>query len=476
MTYQNSSPADFIALGPWIITAAAAVLVLLVLSFRRRHGLILVLTLCGLAAAFFSLAVAAGQIPRPVGALFQVDGFALFYSGLILLLAFAVALFAYGYLEGQQVRREEFYPLLLLGTLGAMVLSAGSHFASFFLGLETLSVSLYVLIAYLVARPGPVEAGLKYLILAGASSAFLLFGMALVYAASGTMLFSELSRAEPSPMFLAGLGMMLVAAGFKLALVPFHLWTPDVYQGAPAPAGAFIATVSKGAMIAVLLRVFFDEGAITAEPVWWALALPAFASMLCGNLLALLQENVKRILAYSSIAHFGYLMTAFLAARDLAVETATFYLVGYCAATLAAFGVVTVLSEREREAERFDDYRGLFWRRPALATVLTTALLSLAGIPLTVGFPGKFYLVAAGVDASLWVLLFALLLGSAIGLFYYLRVIVVMFGEPPVTVAGALPVWSGAAVLLAVLTLVMLWLGVDPEPLIQLIRRIRIGA
>jgi NADH-quinone oxidoreductase subunit N len=463
--------ADLTALLPIIVLGASSVAIMLVIAFHRDHTLTSVLTEVGLALAFIALRPAAEVAPRQVTALLVVDHYALFFMGLLLAAAFIVAALSYGYLERREEFQEEFYLLLLLATLGALVLAASSHFASFFLGLETLTVSLYALIAYQRTRDESIGAGMKYLVLGGASTAFLLFGMALVYAESGTMEFVRLARVQlTGEMALAGLAMMIVGIGFKLAIVPFHMWTPDVYQGAPAPVTAYVATVSKGAMFALVLRYFWQVNLQSYHSLTLTFTMISIASMFAGNLLALLQNNIKRLLAYSSIAHLGYLLGAFLASGPLAATAATFYLVAYFVTTLAAFGVVTVMSDQERDADSIEDYQGLFWRRPWLAGVLTVSLLSLAGIPLTAGFIGKFYIVAAGIGSSLWLLVILLVVNSAIGLFYYLRVTVAMFARAPEgkLVPVALPLVSG--VVLAGLALMLIWLGIYPAPLVHIIQ------
>lgn len=476
---------DFIALLPLLLTALSSLAVLLLAAFRRDHPLVAVVTSLGLTAAFLTVPVAAEVAPRQVTPLLLVDAYALFYAGLILAASLAVAILSYGYLMKQEGQREEFYALLLVATLGAMALAAASHFASFFLGLELLSVSLYVLIAYVRTDSRPLEAGIKYLILSGTSSAFLLFGMAVIYFQSGTMEFSRTAAlladtSELPSTFLVGLVLIMTGVGFKLAVVPFHMWAPDVYQGAPAPVTAFLATVSKGAMVALLLRYFVEIAAFRSEMLWWVLAGIATLSMFAGNLLALLQDNVKRLLAYSSIAHLGYLLVAFLAGGSLAIEAVTFYLIAYFVTTLGAFGVVSVLSRPGDEAEALDDYHALFWRRPWLAAVFTIMLLSLAGIPLTVGFIGKFYVIAAGIDSSLWVLIVLLVVNSAIGLFYYLRVIVAMTAARRPDVRSAdnaqtLHVSYADGLVLAALSGCLFWLGLYPAPVIRLVQAIQRG-
>jgi len=414
--------------------------------------------------------------PRKVMSLLILDQYALFYIGLILGATFAIAILCHGYLERHAETREELYVLLLVATLGSMVLVASSHFVSFFLGLEILSVALYALSAYLHTRRRPIEAGVKYLILAGSSSAFLLFGMALIYAQLGTMDLSRLEGllvgAQNSPLVLAGLTFIVTGIGFKLGVVPFHLWTPDVYEGAPAPVTAFIATISKGAIFALLLRYFYTIGAQHFRAVFVLFAIIAIASMLIGNLMALLQNNVKRILAYSSIAHMGYLLVAFEASGGMASEAVAFYLVAYFITTVGAFGVVTILSDEERDADTLEDYAGLFWRRPVLASIFTLMMLSLAGIPVTAGFLAKFYVVTAGASAGIWALILILVISSVIGLFYYLRIVATLYARRPEAAPHAEPHSTAGSYVLVVLTILLVWLGVYPASLLKVIRTV----
>lgn len=469
---------DVLALLPLIVLAGTSLLVMLAVTIRRRHGFALGLTLAGLAAAFGCIWTAAPLAPCKVTSLLVIDNYSLFYFGLLIAANFAVVILSNDYLAKHDLHREELYILLLTATTGASVLVASSHFASFFLGLEILSVSLYAMISYLRLQRRPLEAGIKYLVLAAASAAFLLFGMALVYADLGTMDFTRMASTlsgggARDVLLVAGLALIITGIGFKLAVVPFHLWTPDVYEGAPAPVTAFIATVSKGAMFALLLRYFYHSGGKTNRQVLLVFTIIAIASMLAGNLLALLQRNVKRILAYSSIAHMGYLLVGFLASGELAVEAVTFYLVAYFITTVGVFGVVSALSTHEREAESLEDYRALFWRRPALAGVFTLMLLSLAGIPVTAGFIGKFYLVAAGASSALWALVIILVVSSVIGLFYYLRIIAAMYAAPEHEAAQiASRVSSAAGTVLAVLAGLLVWFGIYPEPLLRIIHTI----
>lgn len=467
---------DLIPLLPLLVLSAGIVIVMLVTAFRRSHRLIFALTLLGLALSLAVLPLASNGLPRPVTPLIVVDGFAIFYIALVLATSLVVVLLSFNYLEKVSVHKEEYYLLIMLATLGAVLLVVSNHFVSFFIGLETLSISLYTLIGYTRFERQRVEAAIKYLILAAAASSFLLFGMALAYLVYGTMQFdlmtspADFSGAD-SALLTIGIAMLMVGIGYKLALVPFHQWAPDVYQGAPAPVTAFVATVSKGGMIALMLRLFSFVPVPLGSNLWNVIALIAILSMLAGNILAVVQNNVKRILAYSSIAHFGYMLVAFLASNDLSISSMTFYLVVYIITSLMAFGVIAMLSRPEREFEELEDYRGLFrqQRRPAL--FLGLALLSLASLPPTGGLVGKIFLAAAGVESSLWLLLAALVIGSVIGVFYYLRVAITIFRQPEEgsPTWAALPLSPLANITLAVLSVSLIILGIFPAPLIRLI-------
>ena len=471
--------AAFIAFAPFTLLGAVTIIVMLLIALRRSHRLAAFSTILGLLLCCIALPFAAPASPIAVTPLFVIDGTVLFYSGLVLVSALIAAVLSYAYLDPLQGPREEYYLLLLTATLGAAVLPASNHFASFFLGLETLSISLLGLIAYGSPRGNAAEAGIKYLVLGGASSAFLLFGMALIYADLGTMSFArigELAAAAQTPdLFrLVGVAMILTGVGFKLSLVPFHMWTPDIYEAAPAPVTGFIAVVSKIAVFAVILRYFILAEGPQDTSLRAGLAAIAILSMLGGNLLALLQGNLKRLLAYSSIAHLGYLLVAFLAAGTLGLDAAAYYLAAYAVTNFGAFGIVGLLSApgSGREADRIKDYRGLFRTHPFLAGSLALMLFSLAGIPPTMGFIGKFYLIASGVGAGLFWPVVALVIGSVIGLYYYLRVLVVMAMPVADEHPAALPVSPpllGRAVI-GVLLVLLLALGAYPAPAIALIR------
>ncbi|MDH4089390.1 MAG: NADH-quinone oxidoreductase subunit N [Cyclobacteriaceae bacterium] len=472
------SKTDLLSVIPIFILTSAAILILFSIAVKRNHKVIYLITTVSLAADFIYIALFSAKTKWIIEPLFIIDGFGTFNTGLILLSALAVSMISYAYFEQREERKEEYYILLILATLGAVVLVISKHFISLFLGLEILSVSLYAMITYLRKRERSDEAGIKYLILAAFSSAFLLFGMALVYASAGSMEFSGIAKhlassSSMSPVVFAGLGLMTVGIGFKLGVVPFHMWTADVYEGAPAPVTAYIATVSKGGMMALLVRFFVVIDGYRYTALMMAFAVIAIASMFIGNFLALRQNNVKRILAYSSISHVGYILVAFLAGGTLGVQAVTFYLVAYFITTIGAFGILATLSDRDRDAEMREDYKGLFWARPWTAAIFTAMLLSLAGIPLTAGFIGKFYIVAAGVGNGQWLLVLMLAVNSAIGLYYYIKIIATMFEpyekeRPSDQLYPSIYIVSG--VTMAVLTLLLVWIGTNPSGIMDLIQ------
>ncbi|APU30280.1 NADH:ubiquinone oxidoreductase subunit N [Ectopseudomonas alcaliphila JAB1] len=472
-----------IALLPLLVTSLTAIVVMLAIAAKRNHALTFILSVVGLNLALLSLIPALEVAPLEVTPLLLIDTFACYYMALVLAASLACVTLIHAYLGGESGKgypgnREELYLLVLLSAAGGLVLVSAQHLASLFIGLELLSVPTYGMIAYAFFNKRSLEAGIKYMVLSAAGSAFLLFGMALLYAESGNLAFADIGVSlarESSQLVQIGIGMMLIGLAFKLSLVPFHLWTPDVYEGAPAPVAAFLATASKVAVFAVLLRLYQISPAMSGGWLSDLLTLIAIASILFGNLLALLQNNLKRLLGYSSIAHFGYLLVALIASQGLAVEAVGVYLATYVLTSLGAFGVITLMSTpySGRDADALYEYRGLFWRRPYLTAVLTVMMLSLAGIPLTAGFIGKFYVIAAGVEAQLWWLLGAMVLGSAIGVFYYLRVMVTLFMREPNMHRHDAPFdWGQRAggIMLLVVALLAFIIGVYPQPLLELVQ------
>ncbi|GEN24069.1 NADH-quinone oxidoreductase subunit N [Halomonas cupida] len=466
-----------LALTPLVLVCVTAIVVMLGIAWRRHHTAITIVTVVGLNLALIAL-IGVWRMAPLATPMLAIDGLAIFAAVLILVAALACATLGHAYLEHYRGPREEFYLLLLCATAGAMVLAASTHLATLFFGLELLSMPLYGMLAYTYHERRSLESGIKYLVLSAAATAILLFGMALLYADTGHLDFAGLATglvADAGAWSLAGAALMLLGLSFKLSIVPFHQWTPDVYEGGPSPASTFLASASKVAVFVVLLRLVMAVPAFQNALLHSVLAVLAILTMLVGNLLALTQSNLKRLLGYSSIAHFGYLLTALVVSDGLAVEATGVYLVVYMLTTLGAFGVVTLISSpyRGEDAAALHHYRGLFWRRPYLTAVLTVTMLSLAGIPFTAGFIGKFYIIALGVEAERWWLVGGVVVGSAIGLYYYLRVMVTLYlAEAGMQKRDAPEDWgvrAGGVVVLGVALLIIL-LGIYPTPMIDWVR------
>ena len=466
--------ADISLLLPLIIVGVAAIIVMLSVAIKRNYLFVNCITLIALLAAFLSIIfMSPGR--SEVGVLFVIDGFGKFFMALILAAGFVITLISYSYLKKQETIREEYFILMLIATLGSIAMVISNHFISFFLSLELLSISLYALIAYLKKKETAVEAGIKYLVLAAVSTAFLLFGVALIYAHTGRLDFSfasiDLAAAQtPDILFLAGLALVIVGVGFKLGIVPFHLWAPDVYAGSPPPVAAFISTVSKGSIVAFLFRLFFEMEEFKNHSVFIAFSVIAIASMFIGNWLALREQNVKKILAYSSIAHLGYVLVAFLSASALGKQAAAFYLTSYFIIMIGSFGAIAVLSRKENGGDTVEDYKGLYQQKPWFAVYFTVMLLALAGVPLTSGFIADFYLLQAGAGSEIWLLMFCLIVSAVIGLFYYLRVVIALFSKKenagPFYERLSPPTWIALAFLLVLLV----WIGVYPSTLLHIIQ------
>lgn len=462
---------DIALLRPEIILAAGAVIVMFGIAVKRNAAFSNILTLIIFVLAFiFVLQPTAGR--EYISGLFVVDGLGSYLSVIIIAAAFIITLFSYPYFKIQTETKEEFYILLILATLGSVCMVISNHFISFVLSLELLSVSLFSLIGYLKNKKVSIEAAIKYLIMAAVATSFVLFGFALIYAETGNMdlqgISENLQDQPPGMLVVAGLALSIVGFGFKMALVPFHFWTPDIYAGAPAPVSAFVATISKGAAFIFLLRLFYSVGGLSQNGIWIAFAVLATASMFIGNWLALRQQNIKRLLAYSSVSHLGYLMVAFLSFSEPGIRAASFYLLVYFVSMLAAFGLITYFSGKKGEPMMVEDYRGLFWSKPWLAAFFTLVMFSLAGIPFSAGFMGKFYILASGMNSGPVFLLIVLVVSSTIGLFYYLRVVGVMLSRTGSVLTGYIGERSLILkILLIILFLLMIWFGTWPAPVLD---------
>lgn len=401
-----------------------------------------------------------------------VDGFRIFTNFLFLGAAALVVVISFDYVEREGITEGEFYALLLFAVVGMMILAGSRDLILIFLGFELMSLAVYVLVGFNRQDPKSAEASLKYFLLGAFSSAFLLYGMALLFAAGGTtnlgLMRHTLQPGEIELVTVVGMALLAIGFGFKVSAVPFHVWTPDAYEGAPTPVTAFLGAAIKGAAFAAFIRIFvLALGDLHAywEGIIWALAA---LTMILPNLIALVQDNIKRMLAYSSIAHAGYLLVALVAANESGMASFLFYLVAYTVMIVGAFAVVLVLAGKGDRRQRISDYAGLGWSHPWAAAILALFLVSLAGLPPTGGFVGKFYILRASVEAGYVNLAVILAVTTLISYYYYLRVIVTMYMRPTVTplerVEWGVPLRSA----LAVCAIVTLLLGILPSwPLLK---------
>ncbi len=393
----------------------------------------------------------------------QVDAFSVFFHFLVAAITAVVILTSFEYMEVQKIRAGEYYALILFGAVGMSLMSSAVELVLIFIALEISSISTYILAGFRRRAAISSESSVKYFLLGSFATAFFLYGVALMFGATGSTSIAVIAQAlasGPAPLLAyVGVALMFVGLGFKVAAAPFHIWTPDVYEGAPSPVVGFMSTAPKAAVFAVLLRILFEAH---APGRLWLIWVVAALSMTLGNIGALVQDNVKRLLAYSSIAHAGYLLVAFAALPDNGIPAAMFYTASYAAMNVGAFAVISHVAGAGERLVTLEDYAGLGKRSPLLAATLTIFLLSLIGIPITGGFFAKFYVFSAALQANLWGLVIIGVLNSAIGAYYYLRIIVVMYmrdAREEVSVSR-IPLAMGTA--LAITVIATIYLGVLP--------------
>lgn len=398
----------------------------------------------------------------------QVDSFSVFFHVLIIAITAVVILISYEYMAVQRIRAGEYYALILFGAVGMALMSSAVELVLIFIALEISSISSYVLAGFRRHEAASAEASLKYFLLGSFATAFFLYGVALMFGATGSTNIDRISntlQAAPVPLLAyVAVALMFVGLGFKVAAAPFHIWTPDVYEGSPAPVVGLMSTAPKAAAFAVLLRVVF---VINVHAIFWVIWIAAALSMTLGNISAFVQSNVKRLLAYSSIAHAGYLLVAFAAAPQLGTSAAMFYTAAYAAMNLGAFAVVSHFANAGERYVTLEDYEGLGRSSPLLAATLTIFLLSLIGIPMTGGFFAKFYVFSAAVKANLiWLTVIGVVNGG-IGAYYYLRIIVMMYMREPRKEVPVMPVPFTLGVALAACLAATLYLGLFPGRVLQ---------
>jgi len=423
------------AIYPEVILTVVALLVLMLEVFRnqkRFEDLISYVTLGGTLLAAIFVVAQRGEIVNAFSGLYIVDNYSQFFKLVILLGTFLTILISIKYAKDEQINHGEYYSLILFGTIGMMVMVSGSDLMTIFMGIELLSISLYVLAGYTRKRNVSNEASLKYFLLGAFATGFLIYGIALIYGATGSTNLHSIGQAMSSGsenMWLLTVGMVLlvVGFGFKISIVPFHMWTPDVYEGAPSTVTAFMSAGPKAAGLAAFIRVFAE--ALPALQTNWVtlLWIVAVLTMTVGNVMALRQTNVKRLLAYSSIAHVGYALVGFVSASELGITAVMFYMLGYTFMNIGAFAVVALIGRKNEEKTSVQDYTGIGFKYPLVGLAMVIFLFSLAGIPPTAGFTGKFYLFLAAVKAGYVGLAVIAVLNSVVGVYYYLRITVVMY-------------------------------------------------
>ncbi len=471
---------DLYLIAPEIIMTAFGFLVLLIDVFTPRaekKGYLGIICLIGIILAFLFTLPQFGFVKSGFGGMFTSDGFSLFFKLLFLIIAFLTILISMGYVQREGIEFGEYYALILFSTLGMMLMSAGTHLITLFLGLETMSISIYILTGMMREDRRSIEAAMKYFLLGAFATGFLLYGIALLYGATGSLHLKEVGSYIASknllknPMLMMSLVFLTIGFGFKIASVPFHMWTPDVYEGAPTSITAFMATGVKAAGFSALVRVFFS--ALPGfKPDWTSIMwLIAVATMTVGNIVAISQENIKRMLAYSSIAHAGYILVAFVAGNDLGTSGILFYLMAYAFMNIGAFTVVILLGKKGEENTLISDYAGIGFKYPLLSAAMTIFLLSMAGIPPLGGFMAKFYVFSAAVESKFYWLVIIGVLNSAVSVYYYLRVTVLMyFRESEREITGLQ--FSPALVFALIVAVVgTLYMGIFPSNVLSFAQR-----
>lgn len=466
-------------IGPELILSITTLLILLLSLAARKKSqeLIPYLSLGGVFLTLVYTISLWGKQEYGFQNMIILDNYALFFKIIFLITAALTILMSIKYLQEEGFAYGEYYALILFAAVGMMLMAAAADLIIIFLGLETFSLSIYVLAGFFRNRPKANESSLKYFLLGAFSTGFLLYGIALIYGATGSTNLKRIYEfvnsitTLPPPLLLIGMALLIVGFGFKVASVPFHMWTPDVYEGAPTSITAFMAVGPKAAGFAAFLRVFL-YALSSLQPDWtWVLWVLAVLTMTLGNIVAIAQKNIKRMLAYSSIAHAGYILVAMVAANELGIASVLYYILAYAFMNLGAFAVVILYGRKGEENINIEDYSGLASKYPLLALAMAIFMFSLAGIPPTAGFVGKFYIFSAAVKAGYVELAIIGVLNSALSVYYYLRVTVMMYMRPAEKEWTKLEPSLGLIIVLIIAALATLQIGITPAPYLNLAKK-----
>jgi NADH-quinone oxidoreductase subunit N len=463
------SQADMMRLAPELVLCAMGIIIMVAEPFAEHRGrkVLDVLAVIGALGALAAIWLPAHHTGTAFSNLLRVDQFSVFVHAIVGVVALFVILAAPSYLDREQLPHGEFFALILFATAGMGVMASAQELITAFVGLEVSSISSYILASYRRDVPRSNEAAMKYFLLGSFATAFFLYGVALIYGSTGTTVLPQIDSTTAQVTLLAlGLALVFVGLAFKVAAAPFQLWTPDVYEGSPSPVTALLSSAPKAAAFALFLRILMTVE--HANNLWfWAIWISAAITMFVGNLTAAVQSNVKRMLAYSSVAHAGYILVAFAARNVIGTAAVLFYLAAYALMKVGAFVTLSWLGGAGEEFLEMDDFAGLAKARPVAAACFSFFLLSLLGLPITAGFMGKFYIFDAAVHAHLIWLAVLLALNSIIGSYYYLRVIIAMYMREPQRVFSAEKIPFGVAAVLTIAAAGILYLGLFPSRVME---------
>lgn len=474
---------------PFLIVIFSLTIVILSISYSRNHFFTAMFVVLSFLFVFFSLFFLTSKIPLDIATLFHIDGYSLLYIGMIVISSISTCVFAYPSLLNYPDNKEEFYLLILISNLGAMLSIISNNMCSLFVNIEIMSIPMFGLIAYFNNKKHSLESAFKYVILSSIASSFLLLGISWIYSISGNLSFTSINHIlqiislNEKLVVLFGIVMILISLFFKLSIVPFHLWTPDIYEGTPSVVLSFFSTVGKISTFSVLLHFLSHISSLNNSVLYYLLLLISICSMLIGNLMALFQKNLKRFFGYSSISQLGYLFIVLLVSKNnyiLSLETTAMYLFGYLFSNIAYFGILNLVSNfcKNNNVNSISLYKGFFWSEPVLSSILTLVLLSLAGFPMTLGFIGKFYILSIIIKEHLWTVGFAFLVSTVLGFYCYLRIIVNLYLNPSKTsLKYELNVFNNwlytpSGIIIFFSAMILLIFGIYPNPLINFIKLI----